>query len=150
MTISPKRTAANKLLAAAGLLRPSNADAVAGFLWRFGIDMPPPFFRGFWGNLAFRGITSALIMGMGMWVFVWSRHGYSPSAALATTGILGLLYGLVTAGIYERLRRLHGLPLWRDIDPTSQTNVSRQAPATKTRPPVSKVGNRGPKPRTKN
>ena len=144
MSISPKRAAALKLLAAAGL--PANASSpVAGFLWRYQIDLPPAYFRGFWGNLAFRGITFAVIWGMGMWLFYWSRHGYSPSAALATTGIGGLLYGLATAAFYEYTRRKYGLPLWRDVSPNvggSEKKVRRGA-----LPPRPPLGPRGPKPR---
>ena len=117
MTISAKRVAANKLLIAAGLLQPERAASpVAALLWRYQIDLSPPFFRSFWRNLIFRGVGFAMIWGMGMWFF-WSRTGTSPSAALATTGIGGLLYGLATSGYYEYTRRKYKLPLWQDVRP---------------------------------
>ena len=125
MNISPKRAAANKLLADAGLLRAVNAQSpIAELLWRYQIDLPPPYFRGFWNNLAFRGIGFAVIWGMGMWLFLWSRQGTTPSAAFGTTLIGGFLYGLVMAAYYEYARRKYGLPLWQDINPAP---VSREA-----------------------
>ena len=118
MDISPKRAAALKLLTAAGLFRPADANSpVAKLLWRYKFDLAPAYVRGFWGNLTFRGTAFAVIWGMGMWFFFWSRQGMSPSGGLATTAVGGVAYGLVMAIYYERGRRKHHLPLWRDINP---------------------------------
>ncbi len=118
MSFKEKLAAAKALLISKGLRRPSYAPTVVAFLWRFGIEIPPPHFAGFLGTFVFSAGLFGVAWGTIMWLVAWSRHGTSPVAAVGWSVLIGLLVGLAVALYYRYSARKHAIPRWDDFVPT--------------------------------
>jgi hypothetical protein len=115
MRINPKRTAAINLLVAKDIWPVNYVPFGLRFLWRIGIDVPPPYFVRFWGNALLIGIPMTIIYGIIFWLLIWSRHGSSTVGTLEAIG-LGLGIGINYALNYKRLRGKYNLPSWDEIN----------------------------------
>ena len=130
MNFDQKLASAKTLLASKGIRRPSYAPTVVAFLWRFGLQVPPPHFAGFFGTFAFAAIVFGLAWGVVMWFLVWSRAGTSPAYAAGISALVGVVIGLGVAMYYRHSARKHAIPRWADYTP-ADTSLS-QSGATRT------------------
>jgi hypothetical protein len=118
-TFQYKIAAARTLLASKGLWRASYAPTVVAFLWRMGVEIPPPHFVGFFGNFAFSSVLFGSVWGALMWLLWWSSHGTSPIAAAATSAIAGLVAGLCIASYYHYSAHKYSIPRWDEFAPST-------------------------------
>lgn len=117
-TFESRRAAALNLLQATGI-RPSNyLPPAIRLLWRAGAHVPPPHFVGFLPTLFVTGATFGMIWGASMWLLFWRRLDMQFPAAAASSGLVGLFFGLAMAIYYAYGRRKYRLPAWASLGPT--------------------------------
>jgi hypothetical protein len=96
-----------------GLSPYTSAPPLYRLLWRLGFDIPPPPFASFASNALMMGITFAVVWGLLMWFVLW-RGEFSTIAAIVTSVVAGVCFGLAMAAYYRwRVSKL-GLPRWED------------------------------------
>ena len=110
-----KRTKALALLQASGMKRSNYEPPLVSLLWRLGLPVPPPHFASFVGSATFSAVTFGVVWGLVMWFVSWSGSGMDIHAAMLTSAVSGLLFGLAMAGMYAYGRRKHKLPSWKDL-----------------------------------
>ena len=115
MPINPKRAAALKLLEATGMARGSYAPPFVRLLWLCGIDVPPPHFVRFRTNAFISGAVFAVSFGIIRRLLEGPDSTRSLPAILFELGVIGALFGLIMAGLFERGKRKHRLPTWREL-----------------------------------
>jgi Family of unknown function (DUF6404) len=114
MDNNPKRTAAINLLVAREIWPVNYVPMGLRLLWRIGIDIPPPYFISFYGNVFLVGTPMALLYGFTFWFFIWSRQSSSITMWLLAVA-LGLSFGLTQAAKYKRLKGKYSLPSWDEL-----------------------------------
>ena len=112
---NPKREAALALLAATGMRRSNYEPPSLKLLWKLGIDAPPPHMASFMANALFSGTYFGVCWGLVMWFGFWSGQGRSIESALLATLAAAVPFGLFMGVYYRHGRRIHGLPLWKDL-----------------------------------
>ena len=117
MGFEEKRVAALELLAAKGLWHRTYAPTLVKWLWRLGLEVPPPHFAGFLGTFAISGGVFGLFWGLVMWFAVWSRSGLALQIAVVFSALAGLVIGLSFATYYRTSARKHAIPRWSDFQP---------------------------------
>jgi hypothetical protein len=120
MTFEDKRLAAIALLASRGVKRPAYAPTIVTWLWRAGLEVPPPHFAPFLGVFAFAALVVGITWGALMWIAVWSRHGVSPVNAAEMAAVVGAIVGLVVAGYYWWSAKKLGLGSWSEMGPADR------------------------------
>jgi len=121
MHFEKKLAAALTLLASTGMWRSIYAPLLLRVLWRVGLRVPPPHFRGFATNfvLATSSLGSAWVLAM--WIVVWSRQGvHLPWSAIRAAAASSGLFGLLMAGYYGYGAQKHGIPRWSRFHPVDQ------------------------------
>jgi predicted membrane protein len=115
MPINPKRITALNLLAATGMWRSNYAPPLLRMLWMCGIDVPPPHFVPFRVNAVMFGATFAVAFGAVKRLIEGPDIARSLFAVLLELVVVGALFGLLMAGLFERGKQKFRLPLWRDL-----------------------------------
>lgn len=118
MNFQTKVEAAKKLLSSKGIPRPAYAPTVVAFLWKAGVEIPPPHFAGFGGVFAFATALFGVAWGAIMWFAWWSRHSTPLAVALGTSIVVALAVGLAVAAYYRASARKYAIPRWRDFVPS--------------------------------
>src|SRR5262249_41677431 len=87
-------------------------------LWRFGIEVRPPHFAGFWWVLAVHGGLCAMVaVGVTWTIHRWTgvyQHWSNVIIDLAGIALLGVILGVSFAISYRRQARGLALPRWED------------------------------------
>jgi len=117
MNFNEKLTAAKEVLAATGMKRRLYAPSFVAFLWRLGIQVPPPHFAGFLGTSLFAGTLFGTLWGVLMWFLRWSHDGVTPGTAVAYAALAAIIPGLAAATYYRYSARKHAIPRWSDFAP---------------------------------
>lgn len=115
MPINSKRIAALELLAATGMWRSNYAPPFVRMLWWCGLDVPPPHFVSFRGNVVSYGAGFCVAFGMARWFIEGRDPAMSLGAVLLEHAVLSALFGLGMAAIIERGKKKYKLPAWREL-----------------------------------
>ena len=99
-----------------GIWQSNYAPPALHFLWKLGVQVPPPHFARFLPTTLWLGGTFGVVWGLAMWFFVWSNQRMAPVAAVLTSLISGALFGLLMAAYYAHGRRKYNLPDWQSLD----------------------------------
>ena len=87
------------------------------WLWRFGVNLPPPFFLSFGRAFAIFGGGFAVLWPAVNWLIRGGQLPGPPALEAATALVAGALFGLLMAGYFRlRARRLR-LPDWESYAP---------------------------------
>ena len=84
-----------------------------GFLWRYGVPVPPPHFIGFVPLLLIMGLPFGLC-GLGLYMMDLGDRPFSIGAALALVLVVTMFFGAAISFYYRSSARLHRLPRWKD------------------------------------
>jgi Family of unknown function (DUF6404) len=91
-------------------------------LWALGLNVPPPFFLGFFSLTVFMGVFFGVLWGALMWLSQW-RARHSLMTAVTLSAVTGLSFGLSMAWYYRRKARRLGLPSWNQYPGAGQAAV---------------------------
>jgi hypothetical protein len=114
MTEKEKIALAISDLTARGVSKGVAAPPLFLLAWKLGIDLPPPLFISFTGLALVNGPFFGALWGLFMWLALWSREGWSATAAIAASLAAGSLFGVMMAFYFRRRARKLSLPLWND------------------------------------
>lgn len=114
MTHTEKLEAMKRHMAALGILPSTAAPPAWRLLWRFGVEIPPPIFLGFWRAALYMGAIFGVLWGALMWLLLWAWWGMPLSFILVSALAAGVLFGLLMATYYRYLARKHNLPSWAE------------------------------------
>jgi hypothetical protein len=112
------RETALRLLRATGITESNYHPPLLRLLWRLGFQVRPPHFASFGATAVFAGSFFAIGWGTLMWLLVWHSAGMSPMAALGSSAIAGVFFGLVMSAYYAYGRKKHRLPDWDSLGTT--------------------------------
>lgn len=102
------------------LLRRSNIKArdylppTFPILWRFGVNVPPPHFIGFFPLLLIMGLPFGFC-GLGFYMMDLGNKPFSLAAAISLVAIVTLFFGAGFSFYYRSSARIHRLPRWKDL-----------------------------------
>ena len=114
MTFEQRRDAALALLDGVGVARMWSTPLYTRLLWALGLRVPPPHFAGVLANFLWIGGYGLVVMMIGCWWVVWSKRGASLESVLAAASF-PIIFGLVYALAYHRVRRRLRLPAWSEM-----------------------------------
>lgn len=107
-----KKNRAIAIMMRKGMWRSTYAPPCHVFLWKLGVRIPPPPFSRFWTNfICFAGIYTPF-WGVVMWFVLWKDRGTGLVHAFVAALTIGLLFGIMMAGIQRLLKMAHHLPDW--------------------------------------
>lgn len=112
MTFQSRRTNALSILKKTRIWRCNYEPPYLRFLWRMGVELPPPHFVPFFQTASIAAAWFSLLWGAFMWFFVWGRQGMLGSSAIAISCATGTFFGVVMASYYAYGRRKYHLPRW--------------------------------------
>ena len=116
MPHSPSVESALATLASTGMSRSNYAPPLHRVLWRWGLNVPPPHFAGFWLNLLSFGAFFGVVWGTIMWFAQWASAGASIALAVGCSFLAGLFFGLCMALYYRHGGRRHKLQPWSSVN----------------------------------
>jgi hypothetical protein len=77
-----------------------------------GLQVPPPFFLGFFQLTLLTGIPFGVLWGICMWLLFW--RGRDPLGCVVISALVGLSFGLTMAAYYRWKTRQLALPSWQN------------------------------------
>jgi hypothetical protein len=102
----------------------TSAPPLFRLLWRLGLEVPPPFFLGFWSVLLVSGALFALGWGSCMWCWFGLPSGGMLALHVAVSLLAGLAFGACMAAFSRWTARRYDLPPW-DRYPPAPGEVER-------------------------
>ncbi len=118
MNFDENVTAANALLAGKGIPHQLYAPTLVKLLRRLGLKVPPPHFAGFFGTFFVTASVFTVLLGLFMWLVLWSRHPETPLHEVCLSAGVGVFVGLCAATYYRVSARKHVIPSWSDFTRT--------------------------------
>lgn len=115
MEIEAKRQRALDMLTQTGMWKSNYLPPYTRWLWRAGLNIPPPHFCSLWALFSGHAIQFGVTWGILMWLFVWRVQGDSLESVVVRSGCAGLMYGLTMTGYYALGRWRYKLPRWKDV-----------------------------------
>ena len=89
------------------------APPIYRWLWKLGVEIPPPHFSTFWFLFAFQGGCFGLALGVP--IFASGMFFSLPLQLLVILSVAsGVLFGLCMAIYFRWQAKTHRLPLWKD------------------------------------
>lgn len=128
MQFNEKQAAALRFLESKGISRTHYAPVVYRWLWRVGVQVPPPHFAGFFFNWAVLGSVFFLACYATSFVGMWLTGVSEESSVLAHLPYLtayGLLFGLVMSLTYRIGAWKHTIPSWKEFNPSIQPSQAK-------------------------
>lgn len=114
MNHAEKIAAMRQHMLVAGVTPSTWAPPLWRLLWRFGVQLPPPLFIGFWPALLGMGSFFGVFWGLFMWLLLWRSQQMPVLVCVSAAFISGSLFGLFMAAYYRHLARKHRLPAWSE------------------------------------
>lgn len=116
MTHSLKVETYRQLMESRGIGQSTAVPPLWELLWRLGINLPPPFFMGFFSLFLFSGSVFGVLFGFGAWVL--GNRG-ARSMALSEAGwvalITGAAFGFAVAWYSRRFAAKQHLGPWSEF-----------------------------------
>ena len=117
MTHTEKLTAMHAHLPRLGLGRYTFAPPIYRLLWRFGIEISPPYFTPFVPLAIFQAVSFGLVMAGLMWFIDVLFPGSSPFSGVGivkAASLSAVVFGFTIAVVIRLQARRRRLPLWKD------------------------------------
>ena len=109
-----KKERSLNLLRRTGMNEGSYLPPTFPFLWKHGIEVPPPHFIRFFPLLLIMGLPFGFL-GLGIYMMDLGNTAPSLVACILLVSILTLIFGGCISLYYRRSRRMHRLPQWEDL-----------------------------------
>jgi hypothetical protein len=100
-----------------GVWRMNSAPPLYHVLWWLGIEIPPPYYGGFWPTAALTGVFFGVVWGLLMWFILWKDEQTPFAIAIVISVIAGVAFGCSMAAYYRWRARQLGLPPWEAYSP---------------------------------
>jgi hypothetical protein len=115
MTFEQKKERAIALMESKNMWKSNYAPPLIRGLWKLGLKIPPLPFMPFWQTTLITGIFFGSAWGLIIWFFSWEQMGVSLSAAILTSFISSILFGVTVAVCSWWLKKRNNLPTWNEI-----------------------------------
>ena len=127
MDFNDKLNAALRVLGSTGMRRINYAPSLFVFLWRKGIQIPPPHFNGFLFNFLFFSISFGAILAMLVGLISWSQKDLSSFVeALSYSMFCGIIFGSFVSIYFLYGARKYSIPKWSKFQPANYNEKSTQ------------------------
>ncbi|MTV39324.1 DUF6404 family protein [Duganella radicis] len=109
-----KKEAALALLRRTSITQRNYAPPTFPFLWRLGVQVPPPHFIGFFPLVLIMGLPFGFC-GLGLYMMDLGDKDFNIGAATALVLLVTAFFGGGISFYYRTSARLHRLPAWKDL-----------------------------------
>lgn len=103
------------IMASKGMWRSNYAPPCHLFLWRMGVQVPPPPFSHFWTNFLSFAAVYTPFWGAVMWFIFWKAQGTTLASAAMTSLAVGLIFGIAMAAFQRWRKNANHLPEWEQL-----------------------------------
>lgn len=112
MSFEDKKERALTIMESKKMWRSNYAPLLLRLAWKVGLKVPPLPFASFWQITLLMGLWFGPVWGICMWFSSWKDSGMQPSAALVSSIVAGICFGVLMAAYHGWQKLVNNLPDW--------------------------------------